>query len=50
MYGPALTKPMYQEFRAQVPAAVHSCPVSAIPKASGNDKLAPFDPGYRVNV
>lgn len=44
MYGVLLIAPIIHEFLSQVPAAAHSGPTSAMPKACGNDKFAPLLP------
>ena len=44
MYGQELINPTSHELLSQVPAAVHAGPLSGIPKVTGNDRLAPFEP------
>lgn len=44
IYGHALTNPMIHWCFSQVPAASHSGPESAIPKASPKVKFAPLEP------
>lgn len=45
MYGQELMNPMSQELASQVPAATHEeVGESGMPSASGNERLAPFEP------
>ena len=48
MYGQELMKPTSHELLSQVPAAVHSVPESGIPKAIGNERLAPLEPAAQT--
>ena len=48
IYGQELMNPTSHELLSQVPAALHTSPLSGIPKVIGKDKLAPFEPVMEI--